>query len=469
LRLEILTAKVPAADWKGYKKFLDDIGQDPWIQLTTTELRVDEKGPPSAGENNSAAAELVKQVHSAIVAKDYDLARKKSDETISINDKQGYAWSQRGYLAGLRNDYDESAVDYERELKQHPEEIDQYPGLIYAEGKAGRKAQQRESLLAYAKAESKKDSVVLFVGGRLLATDNVADAVDVYRAGAKAIPENKLIQVELASALLRADRPDEAVTVVKGALDGSSDPDVLNDGAYVLVTQKAELPLAESSSRKAVDLLETESAQTVLTSVNARSFRRVILLAASWDTLGWIYFAEGKTDLAEQYVRAAWMSDGHAEVGLHLGEILEKRGDHVQAMQIYEMALSGRQGNSATPVINELHTRIDALKKEGVKSQYAHADSVLQEQRTFHIPRPGGLKGSAIFLTQVSAAKTEKMEFTNGDEPLRGQGGALAHLDLGLAVPKDSHALLLRSGVLFCSTQSTCEFFLTPPESANVK
>lgn len=45
----------------------------------------------------------------------------------------------------------------------------------------------------------------------------------------------------------------------------------------------------------------------------------------------------------------------------------------------------------------------------------------------------------------------------------------LARLDLGLAVPKESHALLLRSGVLFCSTEATCEFVLTPPESANVK
>ena len=61
------------------------------------------------------------------------------------------------------------------------------------------------------------------------------------------------------------------------------------------------------------------------------------------------------------------------------------------------------------------------------------------------------------------------MEFVSGDEPLRSRGEALAHLDLGLAVPKDSRALLLRSGVLFCSTQPTCEFVLTPPETANVK
>jgi tetratricopeptide (TPR) repeat protein len=468
-RLETLTAKIPASDWKEYKKFVDDVGVEPWIQLTTKDRAVGEKGPPLAGENNPVAAELVRQAQDDLRANDKDLARKKLDQAAAINEKQRYLWSQNGYLAALSNSYDVATTDYERELKQYPDETYVYPALIDAQGRNGKTADQRESLLAYAKAEPEKDSVALFVGGRLLATDNVADAVGVYRAGAKAIPQNKLIQVQLGSALLRAGKPDEAVSVVTAALDGSSDPDVLNDGAYVLASEKAALPLAESSSRKAIDLLEAESGQTVLEGANAHSFQRVRVLLASWDTLGWIYFAEGKTDLAEQYIRAAWKSDPHAEVGLHLGEIVEKRGDQVEAMQVYEMALIGAKRNSPTPVIDELHARVDALKKQGVKPQYPHAESVLQEQRTFHVPRTGTMKGSAIYLLQVSAAKTEKTEFVSGDEPLRSQGDVLAHLDLGLAVPKDSHALLLRSGVLFCSTQPTCEFVLTPPETANVK
>jgi hypothetical protein len=141
-------------------------------------------------------------------------------------------------------------------------------------------------------------------------------------------------------------------------------------------------------------------------------------------------------------------------------------------MQIYETAMSGRKGSVPTPIANELNTRENDLIKQGVPPLHPHGDGlqgILQEQRTFHIPRPAKAKGSAIFLVQVSAAKTEKTEFVSGDEPLRGQGEVIAHLDLGLAVPKDSHALLLRSGVLFCSTQTTCEFVLTPPETANVK
>ena len=74
-----------------------------------------------------------------------------------------------------------------------------------------------------------------------------------------------------------------------------------------------------------------------------------------------------------------------------------------------------------------------------------------------------------MFLMQVSATKTEHVAMLSGDEGLRELSDAVRRLDLGLTVPKESQALLLRSAVLFCSTEVTCEFVLTPPESANVK
>ena len=469
VRLEILTAKVPAADLKEYKKFLDDLGQEPWIQLTSKDRAAGEKGPPPAGENNSVASELVRQAQSALATNDKDLARKKLDEAAAVNDKQQYLWSYTGYLAALSGKFYEAASDYQRELKQHPDETKTYLALIDAQARLGQKAAERDSLLAYSKAEPRDSTVVLFTGGRLLATDHVAEAVEVYRAGSKAIPENKLIEVELASALLREGKPDEAVTLAKSAIDGSSDPDVLNDGAYVLVSHNAELPLAESSSRKAIDLLETGSTEMVLDSVNANSFHRVNLLLASWDTLGWIYFAEGNTNMAEQYTGAAWRIGGHAEVGLHFGKVLEKQGDNAQALRIYELALGDGKTNSTTPIQLELHARVDALKRRGIPSQNLNAEAILQEQRTYHVPRAGDMKGSAIFFLLISATKTEKVGFVSGDDGLRSESARISHLDLGLALPKGSHALLLRSGVLFCSAKPMCEFVLTPPQNANVR
>jgi tetratricopeptide (TPR) repeat protein len=470
-KLETLTDKVPALAWKVYKKFLDEINHDPWIQLTATESVPGVKGPPLAGENNLAAATLVREAHAELNAKDKDMERihKKLDEAAAINDKQRFLWTAFGYLAVLEEKFDVVVTDYRRELKLYPDEIRVYPALIDAQGRTGDKAGERESLLAYAKAAPTTDSVILWVANRLLATDNVADAVDVYRAGMKDIPDNKVIQAELGRALLRAGKADEGVAVEKAALEGSSDADVLNDGAYALASAHVELPLAESYARKVVELLETESTQTKLTSADDQSFRCAVQLLAAWDTLGWIYFSEGKMDLAEQYVAAAWKNGAHAETGLHLGQILEKRGAQVPAMQTYELALSGRTESAAPSVATELQARINALKKLGVASQYPHPADVLQERRTYRIPRAKGMMGSAIFLMQVSPARTETVEMTGGGDALRGQGEALAHLDLKLAVPQNSHALLLRSGLLFCLTEKTCEFVLTPPESANVK
>ena len=469
--LEILKGKVDAAEWKNVKKLADDVGTQPWIQLTSKEQVKGETGPPLAGENNPAAAALVLQTHDAIVAKDFDLAQKKSDQVIAINDKQAYAWSQRGWLAWQHHNLSDAAEDYERELRQHPEESDQYPDLIRLERSLGHPSEERKYLLAYARAAPENAHAVLFAGNQLLAANYADDAVEVYRAGVKALPDNKTIEVELGSTLLRVGKKEEALPIVENALDGTSDANVLNSGAYALVSHgpSESLPLAERSALKAVELLEAESAETTLESVNAGAFRRTNLLLATWDTLGWVYFAEGKYALAEEYVRAAWRNAADGAEGLHMGEILEKEGDDIGAMRVYELALSRTGGNIATPVVTELHSRAEGLKKKGVAVQDAHPDRSLQDQRTYHVPRPTGAKGSGVFVVQVSAAKTEKMAMVSGDEIMRGLGDRLTQLDLGLAVPKESHALLLRSGVLFCSTEPTCEFVLTPPESANVK
>ncbi len=469
--LEFLKPKVEAKEWKSVKKFADDIGTQPWIQLTSRGLTAGQKAPPPAGENNLKAAELVRQTHDAITARDFGLARKRSDQVIAINEKQAYAWSQRGWLAWQQQSLSEAANDYERELRQHPEELDQYRDLLRLEHLLKRPSEERKYLLAYAKAAPDDAKAVLFTGNQLLAANDVDDAVEVYRAGSKALPEDKVIQVELGSALLRAGKKDEAVSLIQHAVAGSSDADVLNDGAYALLNAESStlLPLAETSAQKAVEMLETESAGISIESVNTGAFRRTNLLLAAWDTLGWVYFAEGKDALAQEYVGASWRSEAHAEEGLHLGEILEKKGDATGAMRVYEMALSRLESTSATPVATKLHARVDGLKSKGVMVQDAHPDRTLQEQRTFHVPRPTSAVGSGVFVVQVSASKTEKIAKVSGDNEIEGLSEALARLDLGLAVPNASHALLLRSGVLFCSTEPTCEFVLTPPESANVK
>jgi tetratricopeptide (TPR) repeat protein len=467
-RLETLKKKVPAAEWKDVKKFVDDIGQEPWIQLTSTDHVMGEAGPPAAGENNPAAAKLVEEMVEAVAAKDIARATKLAGEAEALNDKQAGLWSARGYMALLRGDYSESAVAYERELLQHPEETDLYQGLLYVEVRADRKKEELEWLHKYRKVAPTNKKVTNYVAARLAMLGETAEAIAMYRDGVKALPESKLLRRNFATTLLANGKSDEGVAMMKAALEGSDDPMVLNDGAYTLADHGFELDYSENMSRKSVDLLEAETRQVSLDGANKKSIQRMNLLLGSWDTLGWIYFLEGKTELALPYLRAAWGNSYNPEEGLHLGQALEKQGDRKQAMETYELALSRLRGISGK-MATDLTARIDGLEKQGLHRKSPHADSAFQDKRTFRVPRPAGLKGSAVVLFQVSATKTEHVKLVSGSDALKEREKALAALDLKLEIPKDSHALLLRSGVFFCSTGSTCELVLTPPETADVK
>ena len=81
----------------------------------------------------------------------------------------------------------------------------------------------------------------------------------------------------------------------------------------------------------------------IFRSINSTSATSALVpsLIAYWDTLGWVYYAEGNLDKAEKYVAAAWQLGQHGEVGDHLGQIYEKRGDKEKAIRTYALALNG--------------------------------------------------------------------------------------------------------------------------------
>ena len=59
------------------------------------------------------------------------------------------------------------------------------------------------------------------------------------------------------------------------------------------------------------------------------------------DSLGWVYFRQGKLDLAEKYLTdATHLLPRDATVHEHLGDVLAKRGDVHRALDLYRAALT---------------------------------------------------------------------------------------------------------------------------------
>ena len=154
-------------------------------------------------------------------------------------------------------------------------------------------------------------------------------------------PDDAGLQVSLGDAYLNLGQDDKALAAFDRAVDISASPLVWNNIAYQLSLKNTHLDKAQQYAESAVASTAAGLRNLSLDQLNQRDLALVPSLIAYWDTLGWVYYAEGNLDKAERYVSAAWSLGHHGEVGDHLGQIYEKRGDKEKAIRTYAMALSG--------------------------------------------------------------------------------------------------------------------------------
>jgi hypothetical protein len=195
---------------------------------------------------------------------------------------------------------------------------------------------------------------------------------------------------------------------------------------------------------------------------NSKAFARANLMAASWDTLGWILYREGKVDEAEPLISAAWRTSLHAEVGDHLGQILEAKGKKDEAFLTYRLAQASTAGNGSPDLRNHVLDSIQRLKAAGAEPGAANATEALQQMRTFHIPRPEDASGWGTFRLEVTTDGVIESQQMSGEQHLAAAKPAIDAMKFPGMIPPGSKAHLLRSAVVSCSMGKTCDVVLVP-------
>ena len=135
------------------------------------------------------------------------------------------------------------------------------------------------------------------------------------------------MQVSLGDAYLNLGQDDKALAAFDHAVELSATPLVWNNIAYQLSLKKSHLDRAQQYAESAVSATDAALRNVTLDRLTQQELPLVSSLIAYWDTLGWVHFGEGNYDKAEKYVAAAWGLGHHGEVGDHLGQIYEKRGE----------------------------------------------------------------------------------------------------------------------------------------------
>ena len=153
--------------------------------------------------------------------------------------------------------------------------------------------------------------------------------------------DDAALQISLGDAYLNLGQDDKALAAFDRATEISATPEVWNNIAYQLSLKKAHLDRAQQYAESAVTAVSNSLRNLSLDQLSDRDLGNVSALDADWDTLGWVYFARGDLAKAQKYVDAAWTLGEHGEVGDHLAEIYEKRGQKDDAIRTYAMSLSG--------------------------------------------------------------------------------------------------------------------------------
>ena len=447
-----------AGDYLSFRRaVLSDLGQ----HLAVENLAAGAATPPP----DMKADDLNESARAAMGNGDFTLAIQLLKRAVDVEPKNKYAWNNLGlaYLA-LRQG-DNAVAAFKKALDVNPYDEFAYNNL----GRAYWQDRKYDDAVSAFHQQLENNPLDKFAHanlGAMYAEWHKYDlAAPELEKAASLTPNDAGLQVSLGDAYLNLGQDDKALAAFDRAIEISATPLVWNNIAYQLSLKNTHLDKAQQYAESAVAATAAGLRNLSLEQLNQRDLALVPSLVAYWDTLGWVFYAEGKLDKAEKYVAAAWGLGNHGEVGDHLGQIYEKRGEKEKAINTYALAMNGLRP------IPETRGRLGGLvggadKVDAVVQK--HRDD-LQQMRTTQLKDPPPLTGNADFWvllgTSKNGATVESVKFVSGEEKLRSLEGALQHLKFNVNFPDDTPAKILRRGNLSCSQPpGNCSFVLMLPD-----
>ena len=182
------------------------------------------------------------------------------------------------------------------------------------------------------------------------------------------------------------------------ALKISAIPLVWNDIAYQLTLKSSHLDLARRYAESAVSGTSARLRNVTARQLKQRDLGLVSSLGSYWDTLGWVAFSEGKLDLAEKYVSAAWQLGKRGEKAIiwdrfTKNKARKKKPNICMPWRSFRAARNRDAEPPGCPSRRE--DKVDAVVEKYRKD--------LQQQRTIRLSNTSKLDGNADFFILQSA------------------------------------------------------------------
>jgi len=448
-----------ATDYQAFRRAVSsDLGQFLSVENTVAGTPT----PPA----DMKVDDLVESGRAAMASGNLPLAVQLLKRATEVDPKNKYVWNfLAGAYLGLRQD-DDAIAALHKQIEINPYDEYAYNAL----GRAYWQERKYDEAVTAFNKQIEINPLDKFahagLGAMYSEWHKYAEAAPELEKAASLTPDNAELQVSLGDAYLNLGQDDKALATFDHAVELSATPIVWNNIAYQLSLKKSHLDRAQQYAESAVSATTAALRNVTLDRLTPQELPLVSSLIAYWDTLGWVYFSEGNLDQAEKYVAAAWGLGHHGEVGDHLGQIYEKRGDKNLALRTYALSLSALRPDPETRGRLASLTGGDA-KVDATVAKYKED---LQQLRTIDLGKVAKETGSADFFVLLSrgkgsAATVEAVKFASGDEKLKVFTDALRTAEYRVTFPDDTPVKILRRGILSCSTATgTCTFVLMLPD-----
>jgi tetratricopeptide (TPR) repeat protein len=477
--LVVKAREVRANDYEEYKKFREDVDAD-YSRFTVLSTR------KRAGVSSyQEAIWELPYSNNPEAARAYDEARDEFQKNnplgeiaslrraVEIDPKFARAWLWLGEIYKFTRQPDLALEAYRKALEVAPQEPVSYKALGFILMGMRRFEEAIPVWQNFSKIAPDDSDGPINLATCLSSLSRYQEAVSALESAVKINPEQAGLQWQLGSAYLQIDSDEKALAAFQRAIEADSrsdtlHSDMLNSVAYDLAEKRKGLSQALKYAEKAVHEEEEESSKIQVSQLEAQSLTVSNRLAAYWDTLGWVHFQLGNLDKAERYLKAAWAVTQGADSGDHLGQVYEKLGRKQQAVRAYRLALQAMGKNGDPQMRDRLKSSVTALSSRANGSSVEKDAGVeLSEERTFKLPQirnwGGGHKSAEFVIALTKDSGVADSKFLSGAQELRSASAALCALNSSFPFPDDSHARIVRQGVLSCSELAKgCVFVFYP-------
>jgi tetratricopeptide (TPR) repeat protein/transglutaminase-like putative cysteine protease len=295
-KLAVSVAELPSSRVQDYLAFrrvvVSDLAQQ--LSLETTFAATTDSA-------DSKPADLIKRGYEERRNGNYGLAIELLKHAVDVDPKSKTGWNELG-LAYLDSSQDELAIaTFQKQI-----EVDPYHNLAYSNlGQVYLRERKYDEAIKWFNKQIEIDPLHKYAHGHLgdayLEQHKYAQAVPELEQAASLAPDNAETQVRLGAAYLNLDRDEEAMAAFGKALKISTRPVIWNNIAHQLTLKKAHPDIARRYAESAVGTVATELRNFSIDQLAPRNLGTTSLLANSWDTLGWVEFADGNVEKAQKY------------------------------------------------------------------------------------------------------------------------------------------------------------------------